>query len=184
MNHINFLTSSAPSRRHLRRAVLGVAGLAAVFAGCSSDEAAEGPIDITAVDYAFRDVPERVAAGSTVSLTNQSEVEVHEVVAVRLPDDETRSVEELVGLPPDELAAFFPLVETVLVAAPNASGVVVEGDGTLAEPGRYALLCVIPTGADPAEYLEAAAAADGAPPEVEGGAPHIAAGMFAELVVE
>jgi hypothetical protein len=42
---------------------------------------------------------------------------------------------------------------------------------------------VIPTGADPDEYLAAAAEAEGGPPDVAGGPPHIAAGMFAELVV-
>jgi len=116
----------------------------------------------------LRFTPACVVVGSEVSLTNESAVEVHELVA----------------LPPEELAAFFPRVEAVLVAAPGGDGVVVEGDGVLGEPGRYALICGIPTGADPDEYLEAAAAAEGAPPEVDGGAPHIAAGMYAELVVE
>ena len=41
---------------------------------------------------------------------------------------------------------------------------------------------MIPTGADPAVYLEAAAASDG-PPQVDGGPPHVAHGMFAELTV-
>lgn len=58
-------------------------------------------------------------------LVNDSDVEVHESVAVRLDDDETR----------------------------------------------------------PVEYLAAAAASDGGPPDVDGGPPHIAAGRFAVLVV-
>ncbi len=58
------------------------------------------------------------------------------------------------------------------------------GDGTLNEPGRYLILCAIPTGADPAEYLAAAAASNGEPPQVAGGAPHLAHGMIDDLIVE
>ncbi|MGI9646011.1 MAG: hypothetical protein ACR2O6_11950 [Ilumatobacteraceae bacterium] len=108
---------------------------------------------------------------------------MHEVVAVRLPDDEDRPVSELVQLPPEELAAFFPEVETVVVAPPASAGFPVEGTGELTRSGRYALVCVIPTDADPEEYLAAAAAAEGGPPDVAGGPPHIAQGMFAELTV-
>jgi hypothetical protein len=53
----------------------------------------------------------------------------------------------------------------------------------LSEPGRYAVICAIPTGADPAEYLEAAAEAEGGPPEVAGGPPHLAMGMYGEVTV-
>jgi hypothetical protein len=59
------------------------------------------------------------------------------------------------------------------------------GDGTLVEPGRYAIACFIPTGADPAEYLEAAAQTEEGPPQgVAGGPPHFVQGMVAELVVD
>ena len=59
-----------------------------------------------------------------------------------------------------------------------------EGDGTLTEPGRYLVLCAIPTGADPGEYLAAAAASEGGPPEgVAGGPPHFVNGMWAEVTV-
>ncbi|NND73632.1 MAG: hypothetical protein HKN44_01365 [Ilumatobacter sp.] len=170
-----------------RRALITTAlFLSPVLGACGSDEpdAVAGPIDVTAIDYSFVDVPTKAQAGATLTLQNDSEKEVHEVVAIRLPDDEERSVEELVQLPPDQLAAFFPLVETVLVAPPGEAGFAVEGTGVLATPGRYALICVIPTGADPQEYLTAAAAAEGGPPDVAGGPPHIVEGMFAELVVE
>ena len=71
----------------------------------------------------------------------------------------------------------------VIVAGPNGGEqIVAEGDGTLSEPGRYAIVCFIPTGADPEAYFAAAATADG-PPQVEGGAPHLAHGMYAELLV-
>jgi hypothetical protein len=72
----------------------------------------------------------------------------------------------------------------VLLAAPGGEQIPAVGDGILADPGRYAIVCVIPTGADPDEYLAAAAESDAGPPDVAGGPPHIANGMFAELVVE
>jgi hypothetical protein len=58
------------------------------------------------------------------------------------------------------------------------------GDGTLSEPGRYGVFCAIPVGADPDEYLDAAATSQGGPPEVEGGPPHFTQGMYGELTVE
>lgn len=141
------------------------------------------PLLITAVDYGYEGLPERVPAGTTIELRNVSDKEVHEFVAIRLPDDEERPVEDLVQLPPEEMAAFFPMVEAVLIAPPSETGFAVEGTGELTEPGRYAIICVIPTGADPGEYLGAAAEAEGGPPEVDGGLPHIANGMYAELIV-
>ena len=140
-------------------------------------------VDVVATDYAYVGLPAEVDAGTTIRLTNESGAELHEFVAIRLPDDETRTVGELMQLPPDELAAFFPLVETVILAPPGAEGFAVEGTGVLTEPGRYAIICAIPTGADPDEYMAAAAESEGGPPEVAGGPPHIANGMFAEVVV-
>ena len=140
-------------------------------------------VTVTGVDYAYRGLPESVEAGTTLAFENESTTEVHELVAIRLPEDEARPVSELVQLRPEKLAAFFPGVETVLIAPPGSDGFAVEGTGELTEPGRYAIVCVIPTGADPDEYLTAAAESKGGPPEVAGGPPHIVNGMFAELTV-
>ncbi len=173
----------------MRRLRIPLAALTLLAAACgapaSDTTTPAGPVTVAveAVDYGFVGLPDEVPAGTTLSLRNSSDGEVHELVAIRLPDDESRSVDELVQLPPGELAAFFPGVTTVLVAPPGEAGVAVEGDGTLREPGRYAVICVIPTGADPAAYLEAAAASEGGPPDVPGGPPHIANGMFAEITV-
>ncbi len=172
-----------------RSILLGAA--LATFVACGSDDAsspnaggdvASGEIALRAIDHAYLDVPERIRAGSNLTLTNESSVEAHEIVAIRLADDETRSAEELVRLPPDQLGGLMPGVRTVVLAAPDAEGIAVVGDGSLAEPGRYLLVCLIPTGADPDEYLEQAATSDG-PPDVDGGPPHIAQGMFGELTV-
>ena len=47
-------------------------------------------------------------------------------------------------------------VDTHLTVRPVGEAVV--GDGTISEPGRYAILCFIPVGADPAEPCRTAAA--------------------------
>ena len=72
---------------------------------------------------------------------------------------------------------------TVLLAEPGGEQIPAVGDGTLTEPGRYLILCAIPTGVDPAVYLKAAAESAGGPPQVEGGPPHVVNGMFAEVTV-
>lgn len=165
-------------------AIVGAVALGVVAAGCSSSPE---PQDVTVglVDYAFTDLPDELAAGSTLSVDNQSDAELHELVAVRLPDSEERAVSELLELPPEELAAFFGGVQAVLLQPPGSDEVIVaEGDGTLTEAGRYAVICAIPTGADPQEYLAAAAEAEGGPPQgVAGGPPHLVNGMWAELTV-
>jgi len=167
----------------------GGAVISAAIAHCSDANtdadrgAADGVLEVGMVDYAFAGLPESVPAGTRLTVTNISEAELHEVVAFRLADDEERSVAELAGLPPDELLAALGEPHTVLLAAPGGPTIPAVGDGILAEPGRYALFCFIPTGADIDEYLTAAATSDG-PPQVDGGPPHFVHGMHAELTVE
>jgi hypothetical protein len=157
----------------------------AIAAAGSHTEDHTGTIAITAVDYAFEGVPERVAVGTTFTLVNVSPVEVHELVAIRLAGTETRPAAELIQLPEEELFGVTAGLPTmVLIAPPEAESMAVLGDGSFPEPGRYLLLCFIPRGADPQAYLAAAAAATDGPPQVAGGPPHFVHGMFAEVVVE
>lgn len=143
-------------------------------------------VAVTAVDYGFEGVPEQVAVGSTLTLTNASEVELHELVAIRLADDETRTADELAALPEEELGALFADAEPamVIIAMPGEAGTAIIGDGSIAEAGRYLLICAIPVGADPEAFMAAAATATDGPPQVEGGAPHFTEGMYAELLVQ
>jgi hypothetical protein len=145
----------------------------------------DGVLTIVLSDFAFGGLPETVPAGTKLAVQNISQTELHEIVAFKVADGETRSAAELLALPEEELLATVgPIPTTVLLAAPGAPQIEALGDGTLAEPGRYLLLCAIPTGIDPAEYLAAAAEAAGGPPEVEGGPPHFTHGMYADLIVE
>lgn len=140
-------------------------------------------VEVTAVDYGFEGLPDEVQSGTKLTLVNDSEVELHELVAARLPDDEDRPLEELVHLSEAELGALIGKPATVLLAAPGGEVIPAVGDGTLEEPGRYLVLCFIPTGVSPDAYLAAAQAAGGQKPEVPGGPPHLAHGMYAELRV-
>lgn len=174
-------------------AALAVVGLAA----CGDDDDASAPteaaaggqaVTITLSDYVFEGVPPTITSDTPIDVTNESADEAHELIAFRLPDTETRSLTELQALPPDEFGALVPGAPALAFAArPNADGELVLGDGTLHEPGRYLLVCFIPTGADPDQVMAAmkAAAADpsAGPPHIDGGPPHVAAGMIAELVV-
>lgn len=168
--------------------------LLTVAAACSSTSdatpvtakaapAADGTVEVTAVDFSYVGLPDTVAAGTRLVMTNDSATELHELVAIRVPDDETMSVGDLVKLPMNELGQYLAEPTAVLIAPPTAGSIPVVGDGVLAEPGRYAIICLIPTGADPDEYLKAAAESGGGPPEVDGGPPHIANGMYAEITV-
>ncbi|MEM9564073.1 MAG: hypothetical protein AAGA93_15745 [Actinomycetota bacterium] len=160
------------------------------LAGCGDDADALTPttIDVVGVDYAFEGLPDELAAGSEIVFRNESEVEVHEFVALRLDDGDDRSAAELLALPPDQLGPMLGGASSVIIAPPAADGTatdgfVVEGTATLDDPGRYVIFCLIPTGADPEAYLAAAAEAEGGPPDVPGGPPHAVEGMVAELVV-
>jgi hypothetical protein len=169
-----------------------------LVAGCGDDDddttaattaaptAAARTYDVTLADYKFEGVPDTMAANSKLAVKNSSAKEVHELVAIQLKPGENRPMSELVKLPEAEfqaLAATPGPPAAVLVAPPNAAGFGAVGDGTLSRPGRYALVCFIPKGANPQEYLAAAQASQGGPPQVAGGPPHVADGMYEDVTV-
>ena len=153
----------------------------------SSTEAPDEPetVEVTAVDYGYEDLPESTSAGTQLTLTNASDKELHELVAFLLPEDEDRSIDDIAKLPEAELGQLFAGEPAMVLIAPPSGAEMIPavGDGTLDEPGRYAVFCAIPVGADPQAYLEAAGSGEG-PPQVEGGAPHFTQGMYGEITVE
>lgn len=185
---------------HARTALVGaLVGASLLLSACGDDTVgADSPdtvesttppaddvpaVEVRAADFGFGGLPRQVAPGTAFRLVNDSTVELHELVAIRLADDDERPIEEIVHHDVEALLASGPPAMVLLAAPGGGEQIVAVGDGTLTEPGRYALLCMIPTGVDPAEYLAAAAESQGGPPDVAGGAPHIAHGMFAEIVV-
>jgi plastocyanin len=173
----------SPARR--RTAVVGVAlaGVSMLAASCGEDEAAAADtVTVHATDYAFGDLPAEVEAGTKFEFVNDSHHELHEFVAVRIPDGETRSAGQLAADPNLE-SLFTGPPAFVLLAAPGGEQIAAVGDGTVTEPGRYLVVCMIPTGADPEEFLAAAESEDGPPALENAGPPHIVQGMYGEFTV-
>ena len=135
--------------------------------GAYSDLAAEAhtgcgyeAVDVSAVNYAFVDMPATLPAGTTsFSLTNDAD-EDHELVLLRKNDGETRTAEELLALPQDE-AETLVTFSGVTFASPGQTGYVAAE----LEPGAYFTVCFLPVGGG------------------EDGPPHFTEGMVAEFEV-
>jgi hypothetical protein len=158
------------------------------LAGCGDDAdgaaspAEPGVVSISMRDFGYDDLPTSVPAGTRIEVSNDSDTELHEFVVFRLADADERSAPDIIENDAEAVLTSGPPT-AVLIAPPGSDEQIpVVGDGTLTEPGRYLVLCAIPTGADPQEYLDAAATSEG-PPQVPGGPPHFMNGMFAELTV-
>lgn len=181
------------------RLLLAVATLLMLAGGCGDAADTASPtttsttpdnapaVEVVAVDYAFENLPDRVPAGTALSMRNESSVELHELIAYRLADDEERTAEDLMALPEQDLGALFADDPDLgVVAPPGEKSFPPIGDGTLTEPGRYLIFCAIPTGADADEAMAAmqeAMQSQSGPPQINGGPPHFAQGMYGELVV-
>ena len=162
------------------------AGAATTAGGSESTTSSDHvTVAVQGVDYAFEDLPDEVAAGTELTFSNASEVEFHEMVVIRIPDDEERPVEELLQLPEEEIDAIFGEAPPALVsvAGPGEDGMPVVGDGTITEPGRYVVACFSPVGADPAAVADAMQSTGTEAPDLGDGPPHFTQGMWAELTV-
>lgn len=123
-------------------------------------------ISATTVDYEFEGLPTESPAGLTaLKITNEGD-EFHEIVLMRINDDVTDSIEDLLKLDEDE-------VEGKITPA----GVVLAMPGTSAinffdlKPGRYGVLCFISKDST-------------AENEFQGdGPPHFTEGMVEELEI-
>ncbi|MGH9188090.1 MAG: hypothetical protein ACRD0U_20150, partial [Acidimicrobiales bacterium] len=117
---------------------------------------------VTAVDYAFEDLPTSLEAGPTVvELTNDGD-EAHELVLFRKNDGVTQPAEELLALPDEEA---FELVAFVQGSEPIDPG---KRSSTVfdLEAGDYVAVCFLPVGGS------------------GDGPPHFTEGMFTEFSVE
>jgi plastocyanin len=183
--------TAAPVRHRWRAAAALLAAVALSACGEAAgkapaeDSAAPETIEVVGVDYAFEGVPATVPVGTELTFRNDSDVEAHEMVVFRIADDEERPITELLALPQEE-GAESPLTFLGGAAAvPGAESVGLGGSPaatTLTEPGRYALVCHLPVGADPDAIAEALQGADG-PPDLGDAPPHFTEGMVTELTV-
>jgi hypothetical protein len=149
-----------------------------------TEEPSAEAIEITGVDYAFEGVPETVPVGTSFTFTNGSALEFHELVMYHIPDDEERSIEELLALSDEEAEAIVGEPLGVSLAMPGEDGETVMGELAVEEPGRYVMLCFIPVGADPEVVAEAMQSEGEGPPDLGDGPPHAVEGMVAEFTVE
>ncbi len=134
-------------------------------------EPADGatPIEVTAREYSFDGLEQIDGTGSYALILRNEGAQLHELILVRIDDDETRPIEEL--LEEDDPSQFATDIAFAF-ACPGDAGepTAVEID----EPGRYAAVCFIPVGVTPetpAEEFETL------------GPPHAMEGMVAEFEV-
>lgn len=118
------------------------------------------PVDVTAVDYQFEDVPTTVPAGTvSIALANEG-TEQHEMILFRRADGETRPAVELLGLPDAEAEEALAFTQAI-VTEPGQTG---YGNADL-EAGGYVGVCFLPVGGG------------------EDGPPHFTEGMVTEFEV-
>jgi len=130
--------------------------------------------DVTASEYAFAGVPTTSAPGlRSFELSNKGK-EVHEISILRINDDETASLRELLTQSPEQVMAKVQPVGLGFANPGETSFAVVD-----LQPGRYAVVCFVPVGLTPA-VAEAAEKGQGPPP---GGPPHASRGMAVEVNV-
>lgn len=159
-------------------ATLPIAGLSAC-----GDDGEPDTLAVTMADFHYGDLPETVEAGTTIEVGNTSEGELHEFVAFRLDDGDERPADEIMSGDVESLLGSKDPTMVLLAPPDSDEQIVAVGEPEFAEAGRYLILCAIPTGADPDEYLTAAATSEG-PPQVDGGPPHFVHGMYAVIDVE
>jgi plastocyanin len=151
-----------------------------------NDEAsAARTIEVVGVDYGFEGVPDAVSTGTELTFRNDSDVEAHEMVVLRINDREGRPLEELIAAAATGGAEETATFVGGFYALPEEDGAPLGPPGplVLTEAGRYALICNFPVGADPQAVAEAFSEELDGPPNLGEGAPHFVEGMVAELTV-
>lgn len=127
-------------------------------------------VEVSAVEYAFENLPTTLPAGRTAfAFTNDGE-EIHEMVLFRINDDVTETLEELLALSEEESLAKVQFTGVMFSAQGGTDTETLE-----LTPGRYAALCFIPVGTMDMTALDSE--------EETSGPPHFTAGMQAEITV-
>lgn len=135
-------------------------------------------LDVTLSEYAFGGLPEELPAGVTVVNALNTGEQVHEILVLRINDDVTMTVDELLALPEDEAMQHVSFVGV---------GFAFPGDVGHAfldlTPGRYVAVCFLPDGATPEVMSQMSGPDSSTPPGVELGPPHAFEGMVQEFTV-
>ena len=162
----------------LRRSVALLAatvilGSVAVAPTLAQSPAAGSTITVTAMDYHFDGLPTSVPAGTSLTLINEG-VEVHELIVARRNDDTTKSWDELLALPEDQVMSRITMLGPLL-AGPGETA---PGSLLLEQEGDYIALCFVPQGMTTIPGPEATL-----DPALEAALPHVALGMRQEFTV-
>lgn len=126
-----------------------------------------GHLKATATEYMFDGVPDSAAGGPTaVTLTNEGE-EFHMIVLLRKAEGETRTAQELLALPDDEILQAMSFVAEVFLA-PGTTGTAFYDLAA----GNYIAVCFMPVGSRPGGDMPA-----------EDAKPHFMEGMLQEFTL-
>lgn len=143
---------------------------AATIDGYMETECGWDVVDVTAIDYAYDADLDDLSPGYVGLKFENAGTEIHEMVMVRINDDTTESVEELLELPEEEALSKVSFVG-VAFGEPGSSDTLF----TDLTPGNYAVFCFLPVGSTDMEALESGAV---------DGPPHFTQGMLREFTVE
>lgn len=133
----------------------------AVVHTMAAAECAYESISVTAVDFAFEGVPDRIPAGRVaLAFENHSEDEPHELVLFRKADGVEAPMVDLLALPMEEAMTKASSIAFTMAEPGGENGLILD-----LEPGSYGIVCFIPVGGG------------------EEGEPHFAHGMVDDFVV-
>lgn len=140
----------------------------AVLDGFVVDECEFRSVGVTAIDYAYEADLEGLEAGQVAFDFSNEGTELHEMALIRINDDTTESIEELLALPEEEAEAKITFMGVSFATPGDGSTMYADLD-----EGRYVMICFIPTGTTSFEDAETA-----------DGPPHFTQGMVTEFTVE
>ena len=141
---------------------------AAVVAEFVGDECGFTNVEVTAVDYAFNAELDDIQSGTVAFDFSNEGTELHEMALIRINDDVSESLDELLELPEEEVGTKTTFMG-ISFAEPGG-GETMYAD---LDAGRYVVICFIPTGSTSMEEAETAE-----------GPPHFTQGMVREFTVE
>lgn len=135
-------------------------------------------LNVTASEYAFGGIPAELNAGPTiVSLANTGE-EVHELGLVRVNDDVTLTLEELLATPEEDSDQYVTYVGSAFAFPDDIGTLLID-----LTPGHYVAICNLPEHADPEMIAQMTGPDPSAPPGNNFGPQHHTLGMVQEFTV-
>jgi hypothetical protein len=134
--------------------------------------------NVAATEYAFGGLPTELPAGPIIIRLENIGEQVHELILMRVNDDVTLTLDELLALPEEESNTMVTPAGFLFAFPGAAFDTAVD-----LTPGRYVALCFLPEGATPEIISQMGGPEDTAPPGAELGPPHFTLGMVQEITV-